>query len=98
MYPSHYATGFAALAVPDADPYKTIHQSATDALRRNKRILTPAIIRPWIQDFNAVWVKGHITYGAKEIEDQIRALRELGIDEYLLWNPRNRYTPITIQK
>jgi len=98
MYPSHYATGFAALAVPDADPYKTIKQSATDSLRRNKRIPTPAIIRPWIQDFTAFWVKGHIPYGAKEVEDQIRALRELGIDEYLLWNPRNRYTPITIQK
>ncbi len=96
MYPSHYATGFAALAVPDADPYKTIKQSATDALRRNKRIPTPAIIRPWIQDFTAFWIKGHIPYGAKEVEDQIRALRELGIDEYLVWNPRNVYSRITV--
>ncbi|HNT27070.1 MAG TPA: putative glycoside hydrolase [bacterium] len=98
MYPSHYATGFAGLKVPDSDPYKTIRQSALDSVRRNKKLSTPAIIRPWIQDFTAFWVKEHIPYGAKEVEDQIRALRELGIDEYLIWNPRNRYTPITVPK
>jgi len=96
MYPSHYASGFAGLAVPDADPYKTIRQSVSDAVRRNKRVPNPAIIRPWIQDFTAFWIKGHIPYGSKEVEDQIRALRELGIDEYLVWNPRNVYSRIAL--
>jgi len=98
MYPSHYSGTFAGLAIPDTDPYKTIKQSARDAVRRNKKIKTPAIVRPWIQDFTAKWVKGHIEYGAKEVEDQIKALKEQGIDEYLLWNPRNRYTKINIAK
>ena len=50
------------------------------------------IIRPWIQDFTAKWVPGYIRYGMKEIEEQIRALHDAGIEEFLLWNSGNVYT------
>jgi hypothetical protein len=91
MYPSHYANGYGGVKIPDANPYKTISVSVRDALHRNKNIHTPALIRPWIQDFTAFWVKGHIRYEKKEIVDQITALKDRGVREYLLWNPRNRY-------
>lgn len=91
-YPSHYGNGEYGLKVPDAEPYKTIYYSTRDSVARNKNIETPATIRPWIQDFTASWVKGYIRYGEKEIREQIRALNENGVTEYMLWNARNRYT------
>lgn len=92
MYPSHYGPGVYGLRVPDAAPYKTIDRGAEDAVMRNKNIETPAIIRPWIQDFTATWVDGHIRYGAEEVKAQIKALEDNGIKEYLLWNPGNSYS------
>lgn len=92
MYPSHYANHTYQLPIPDAYPYETIYHSARDAVMRNKNIPTPAIIRPWIQDFTATWVKGHIKYGEEEVRAQIKALEDNGIDEFMLWNPGNRYT------
>jgi len=91
IYPSHFAKGFAGIPVPDAEPYNTVFVSARDCVSRNRNLKTPAIVRPWIQDFNAFWVKGYIEYGRKEILDQIKALNDNGIDEYLLWNPKNQY-------
>jgi hypothetical protein len=92
MYPSHYANGTYGLSVPDAFPYETILYCTRDSVNRNKNIETPATIRPWIQDFTAGWVKGHIKYGAKELELQIKGLEENGVKEYLLWNAGNTYS------
>lgn len=94
MYPSHYANGYGKTVIPDAEPYRTLSVSSHDSVSRNKNLKTPAIIRPWIQDFTAIWVKGHIPYGEKELIDQIKALKDNGVDEYLIWNPRNVYTII----
>lgn len=91
MYPSHYGKGVYGLSVPDANPYKTIYYSTKDSINRNNNIDNPAIIRPWIQAFTAKWVKGHIKYGPEEIKEQIKALSDLGIDEYILWSPTNKY-------
>ena len=91
MYPSHYGKGVYGLAVPDANPYKTIYASTKDSINRNNNIDSPAIIRPWIQAFTATWVKGHINYGPNEIKDQVKAMKDLGVDEYILWSPTNRY-------
>ncbi|NLJ41945.1 MAG: SH3 domain-containing protein [Clostridiales bacterium] len=92
MYPSHYANQTYNLPVPDAYPYETIFNCTRDAVARNENVETPAIIRPWIQDFTANWVKGHIEYGEKEVRAQIKALEENGVDEFMLWNPNNRYS------
>lgn len=91
MYPSHYGKDVYGLMVPDANPYKTVYQSTKDSINRNNNIDNPAIIRPWIQAFTATWVKGHITYGLKEIKEQVKAMKDLGVDEYILWSPTNRY-------
>lgn len=91
MYPSHYGEGVYGLSVPDAYPYETVYHCAKDSLERNENISTPALIRPWIQDFTAPWVIGHISYGIQELEEQIKALQDLGIHEFMLWNPANKY-------
>ena len=90
-YPSHYGKGVYGLSVPDANPYTTIYRSTLDGVNRNNNIDYPANVRPWLQAFTAKWVKGHINYGKNEIDAQVKALKDLGIDEYLLWSPSNKY-------
>lgn len=51
-----------------------------------------AKVRPWLQDFTATWVKGHISYEAEEIKAQIQAVYDAGYEEWILWNASNRYT------
>ncbi|MCP3772072.1 putative glycoside hydrolase [Paenibacillus sp. MZ04-78.2] len=93
IYPSHYSNGWYGAKVPDAAPYVTINGAMKDTTKKLDPLqaLKP-VVRPWIQDFTATWVPGHIRYGKKEIEDQVRALKDNGIEEFLLWNAVNTYT------
>lgn len=93
IYPSHYSTGWFGQKVPDAAPYATIAGASVDTNKKLDPIgdLKP-IIRPWIQDFTASWVPGYIKYGKHELDEQIRALKDNGVEEYLLWNAGNTYT------
>jgi hypothetical protein len=95
-YPSHYGPGVYGFAIPDAHPYGVIKKAMEDALKKNELLKTKgqraAIIRPWFQDFTATWVPGHIPYGAKEVTEQIRAAKELGIRQYIIWSPGNQYS------
>ncbi|MFD2613251.1 putative glycoside hydrolase [Paenibacillus gansuensis] len=93
IYPSHYTEGWFGAKVPDAAPYKTIDGATKDTHKKLASIgsMKP-VIRPWIQDFTASWVPGHIKYGKKEVDAQIKALHDNGVEEFLLWNSGNRYT------
>ncbi|MFZ5824905.1 MAG: putative glycoside hydrolase [Bacillota bacterium] len=86
-YPSHYAPGTYGIPNPNAAPYETIKGSMGKALER-----TPGIPiekhRPWIQDFTIYGVH----YGPNEVMAQVRALEELGIHSFMLWDPSNKYT------
>lgn len=57
-----------------------------------------AQVRPWLQDFTATWVKGHIPYGAEEIRAQIQGVYDAGYEEWILWNAANRYTDEGLNK
>ncbi|KZE80569.1 GTP-binding protein [Paenibacillus elgii] len=94
IYPSHYSNGWFGAKVPDAAPYVTINGAMKDTAKKLDPLqsLKP-VVRPWIQDFTATWVPGHVRYGKKEIEEQIRALKDNGTEEFLLWNAVNTYTP-----
>ncbi len=98
MYPSHYANRTYGIPIPDADPYGTVYNSTKDSVAKNNNLKTPAIIRPWIQDFTAPWVKGYIKYGEKQVMEQIKALEENGVDEFMLWNPNNRFSEGAVLK
>jgi hypothetical protein len=95
IYPSHYSTGWFGSKVPDAAPYATINGASKDTNKKleaiDKKGWKP-VIRPWIQDFTASWVPGYIKYGKHELDEQIRALKDNGVNEYLLWNANNNYT------
>ncbi len=85
MYPSHYAAGEYGIKSPNASPYETIYRSISDTKKvmKDQRVQ----LRPWLQDFSL-----GIKYTGKHIRDQINAANDLGIYEWLLWNPACRYT------
>ncbi len=84
VYPSHYAKGEYGIADPAKAPYEIVKVSVGDF----KKTLHGKPLRPWLQDFD---LGGD--YGREEVRAQIKALKELGIQEYLMWNARNVYTP-----
>ena len=49
--------------------------------------------RPWLQDFTL----GEPRYGAPEVRAQIQAAYDVGIDEWVLWNPGSRYTEAALK-
>ena len=93
IYPSHYRNNTFGLAVPDAEPYKTILKACQLSQKiLNDTLHTPkARVRPWLQCFTAKWVKGHISYGSQQLKEQIQAVYDSGYDEWILWNAANRY-------
>lgn len=94
VYPSHYGTNNFGFQYPDKHPYGVVKASVQDAIDRNMNIETPAKLRPWIQDFTASYLGSgrYIKYGPQQIKDQIKALHDIGIDEFMLWNAGNYYT------
>jgi len=94
IYPSHYSTGWYGYEVPDQHPYGVLSAALKEAIERNASLENPPVIRPWIQGFTASWIKGYIKYNPKEVRLQILAGKELGINEYLVWNASNVYDPL----
>lgn len=88
VYPSHYESGNLGLPDPDAAPYETVYRSLAEAQRRLAQAGVQAELRPWLQSFT---MRHH--YGSLEIRAQINAARDLGIDEFMLWNAANYYNP-----
>ena len=91
IYPSHYGRDWYGFEFPDAAPYGVVLGAMREAIERNAAQATPGVIRPWLQAFTASWVRGHIEYTPEVIAEQIRGARELGCDEYLLWQARGDY-------
>ncbi len=93
IYPSHW-TPYFGIDKPDLYPYELTKEYAKVENQVLGELEDPPVSRPWIQDFTASWLGSgnYIPYGVKEVEDQIRALNEQGISEFLLWNANNRYT------
>lgn len=82
FYPSLYGSGVFDFDDPEAHPYEVLKISMEYALQRNSNVKTAAIIRPWLQAWN---------YTTEQINLQIKALEEAGIEEYLLWQVLGDY-------
>lgn len=93
IYPSHW-TSYFGIEKPDTEPYKVVTEYAKVENEVISRLEDPPTSRPWIQDFEAPWLYSGATkqYGKQEVEAQIKALNENGIDEFLIWNAGNVYS------
>ena len=65
-----------------------MRKALRDALRRSAALEGAGATRPWLQDFTL----GPPRYEAPEVRAQIQAAYDLGIMEWVLWNPGSRYT------
>lgn len=100
VYPSHYALGTYGVKYPDSDPYTIVKESMKVAQERIDNMETSekkAVLRPWLQDFSAPWLRGqygsnYVEYGPKQIKAQKDATYDVGIDEWIFWNASNKYT------
>lgn len=94
VYPSHYGPGVYGYPVPDAKPYGTVLAALKDSVEDLQDVeeQKKAIVRPWLQAFTATWVDGHISYGGKQIKEQIQAVYDAGYEEWILWNASSRYS------
>lgn len=95
VYPSHYYVGAYGIAVPDADPYATIHAAASSSVRQLEAVPEEkrAGVRLWLQSFTASWVPNHIGYGPTQIREQIKGAYDAGYEEWILWNAAVNYRP-----
>lgn len=100
VYPSHYALGTYGIKYPDANPYGIVKKSMETARERIEAMDTTekkAILRPWLQDFSAPWLRrdygsNYISYGPQQIKDQIKATYDAGLTQWIFWNAGNKYT------
>lgn len=96
VYPSHYYPGVYGIDYPDLDPYKTVYISMNTGYKRIQRMNhngTKAVLRPWLQDFTASYLKkNYQVYGPEQVREQIMATYDSGLDQWLLWNAGNVYT------
>jgi hypothetical protein len=92
-YPSHYARHSYGLANPNAKPYETITHSIGDCIRRSAKVPGAAKLMPWYQDFTL----GAPRYGKTEVRAQIQAGYDLGVHDWVLWNPSSNYTVDALQ-
>lgn len=88
VYPSHYTSGSFGFLSPNANPYGVVRYALSDALARTRSPNTTQI-RPYLQAFTLG--RRLPRYSTVEIRDQIRAAQDVGIESWVLWNPRSVY-------
>jgi len=83
-YPDHFAG--TDTWRPWEHPYETLNQWGKSVMQRQGETATPAVVRTWIQAYNAIR-EPHNTYGPNEIAAQIKGLRDAGCTGgYMTWN------------
>ncbi len=91
VYPSHWGPQEYGVANPNAQPYAIVRRSLADFARAVRG--SGARLVPWLQDFSL-----GVTYGREEVRAQIRAARDAGIEEFLLWDPTVTYTAAALER
>ena len=89
VYPSHYYRGVYNVSRPNNEPYLMVRRALEDGLKRSGPLGKTAEIRPYLQAFTL----GPPRYSPTEVRAQMRAAQDLGIESWVLWNPRSAYDP-----
>src|SRR5215216_1249743 len=99
VYPSHYfPTHLKGVPRPNRMPYETVFTSVGLGMIRWERLkqagVTPARVIPWLQAFSAPWVDKNYPYGVEQAAAQIRAVYDVGLDDWVFWHPGSKYDAI----
>ncbi|MFA6520913.1 MAG: putative glycoside hydrolase [Candidatus Gracilibacteria bacterium] len=84
-YPSHFGPGWGGHANPADEPYFFVQETTKKFVEQTMG--TGVKIRPWLQGF-AMRVTN---YGSNYTREQVRALNDMGLDEFVVWNAANNY-------
>jgi len=105
VYPSHYAVGQTVNGVtfskPDLEPYGVVYNSLIKAKNRIAQVEDyKADIRPYLQNFTASWLEAgyYKQYGPEEVREQIKAVYDAGYEEWIIWDPSNKYSESAFEK
>jgi hypothetical protein len=89
VYPSHYPSGQDGFKNPADHPYEIINKALSGAVKKtNAAGQDVHKIRPWLQDFNL-----GANYTGDMIRLEMKAVYDNGLNSWMLWDPRNKYTP-----
>jgi hypothetical protein len=89
LYPSHWVRGEYRVDHPNAQPYEIVSAALADF--QDEAAGSGVAFNLWVQDFSI-----GIPYGPEQVRAQIDAARDLGVDNWLLWNATVNYTPEAI--
>lgn len=95
IYPSHFGEGNYGIPYPDLEPLLIVRKVLNASKEKLAEIPEGehrAIVRPWLQDFTASWIKQYQVYGGEEVRAQIDGVYEAGYEEWLLWNASTKYS------
>jgi hypothetical protein len=95
LYPSGFQFGIPGYRNPVANSYKIVYLSLK---RAQERTNIPSVrFRPWLQAFRD-YAFDRRYFTGKEINDQVTSAEEFGAGGWMLWNPRNVYSPDGLRK
>ena len=101
VYPSHFAPGSGGFAKPAESPYGIVQYSMAGGIEKERAwniangraTSTPSKLRPWLQDFDL-----GANYGVAEVQAQIKATYDVGLNGWLLWDAGNKYTRAALRE
>jgi len=105
IYPSLYAFGQVvngiAFQKPDLEPYNVVYNALLKTKDRLSKVEgADVIVRPYLQDFTASWLGSgnYQVYGAEQVKQQIKAVKDAGYEEWILWDPDSTYSEGALEK
>lgn len=90
LYPSGFRFGIPGYRDPVSHSYAIVFESLQEAKRRSG--LPGRRFRPWLQAFPD-YAFDRRQFGPAEIREQTNASEQADTDGWMLWNPRNQYSP-----
>ena len=74
-------------------PYNTLYNWGQTAAARQNEIPTPAHVRTWITAYNTPYWNPTVTYGANEVYQQVKGLKDAGLGSgFITWNSGSNYS------
>ncbi|MBP9717742.1 hypothetical protein KBD59_00390 [Candidatus Gracilibacteria bacterium] len=84
-YPSHFGPGWGGHENPADEPYFFNYETTKKFIEQTAG--SGAEIRPWLQGF----VYRVTNFDSTYVSEEIKALKDLGITQYIVWNAANNY-------
>jgi len=86
LYPSGFNNGSFGFKYPSEHPYEVIYRS----IKHIKPFIDSKRVRPWLQYFRDYAHKRRM-YKKFEIQEQIRAAKDVGANGFMFWSPSSKY-------